>query len=138
MNTILYMVIPCYNEEEVLPETAKELQKKISYLIEKKEIDDCSRIVSVNDGSTDDTWKLIEELHQSNKVFSGINLSRNCGHQNALLAGLLTAKKEADVMISMDADLQDDIEAIDAMIKSYHAGNDIVYAARKKTQPKSV
>lgn len=134
MNTILYMVIPCYNEEEVLPETAKELQKKISYLIEKKEIDDCSRIVFVNDGSTDDTWKLIEELHQSNKVFSGINLSRNCGHQNALLAGLLTAKKEADVMISMDADLQDDIEAIDAMIKSYHAGNDIVYAARNKRE----
>ena len=92
MKNILYMVIPCYNEEEVLHETAKRLQEKLSALIESKKISEDSRIVFVNDGSSDSTWKIICDLHAQDKIFSGINLSKNRGHQNALLAGLMTAK----------------------------------------------
>lgn len=134
-NPILYMVIPCYNEEEVLLETTKRLKEKIEKLIKEKTISDKSKVMYVNDGSKDNTWQIIKELNEKEKLFTGISLSRNRGHQNALVAGLLTAKEYADVVISMDADLQDDINAIDEMIKKYKEGNEIVYgvrSARKK------
>ncbi len=130
MGDILYMVIPCYNEEEVLPETAKRLKEKYTRLIAAGKIDEKSKIAFVDDGSKDRTWALIEELHESAPVFTGVKLSRNRGHQNALLGGLLTVADDADVTISMDADLQDDIEAIDAMIDKYRDGTDIVYGVR--------
>lgn len=130
MNKKLYLVIPCYNEEEVLPETAKRLKDKLSSLVQAGKIHPDSRIVFVNDGSCDKTWEIIQELHREDIVFSGINLSRNRGHQNALLAGLMTVKDHADMVISMDADLQDDINAVDAMVDKYLDGFDIVYGVR--------
>ena len=130
MENILYLVIPCYNEEEVLPETSKRLKEKITSLAEAGKIDRASRIVFVNDGSRDKTWEIIRSLHEQDPVFSGINLSRNRGHQNALLAGLMTVKDHADMVISMDADLQDDIDAVDAMVDKYLEGKDIVYGVR--------
>ena len=130
MNNKLYMVIPCYNEEEVLPETSMRLREKINSLIEKGKIDKESRIVFVNDGSKDKTWEIIKTLHEEDSVFSGINLTRNRGHQNALLAGLMTVMDYADMAISMDADLQDDVDAIDEMIDKYLDGIDIVYGVR--------
>lgn len=130
MNNKLYLVIPCYNEEEVLPETARRLKEKISFLIEKGKIDKGSRILFVNDGSRDKTWDIISALHKENCLYSGINLSRNRGHQNALLAGLMTAREHADMVISMDADLQDDINAVDEMVDKYLKGIDIVYGVR--------
>ena len=126
----LYLVIPCYNEEEVLPETALRLEEKLCSLIDQEKIDRDSRIVFVNDGSHDHTWEMICELHNKNKLFRGIALSRNRGHQNALLAGLMTVKDECDAVISMDADLQDDIHAIDAMLEKYEQGYDVVYGVR--------
>lgn len=134
MNNCLYTVIPCYNEEEVLRETASRLIEKYKTLIANDKIAKNSRIVFVNDGSKDKTWDIIKELHEENVTYSGINLSRNRGHQNALLAGLMTAKDCADMVISMDADLQDDINAMDKMIDSYLAGNDIVYGVRNKRE----
>ena len=113
MENKLYVVIPCYNEEEVLPETSKRLKNKLEELMEKGKIDRNSKIVFVNDGSKDRTWEIVEKLHEEDNIFSGINLSRNRGHQNALLAGLMTAKNYADMVVSMDADLQDDINAVD-------------------------
>ncbi len=132
MSSILYIVVPCYNEEEVLPEAAKRLQQKAEELMSSGKIDGKSRIMFVDDGSRDSTWQIITELHNKNKMFSGIKLSRNRGHQNALLAGLMTAAKYADAVISMDADLQDDINAIDDMLKEYYNGCDIVYGVRSK------
>lgn len=126
----LYLVIPCYNEEEVLPETAARLEEKFSDLITNKKISADSRIVFVNDGSKDRTWEIICALHEKNKLFRGISLSRNRGHQNALLAGLMTVKDECDAAISMDADLQDDINAIDQMVEQYQNGYDVVYGVR--------
>ena len=126
----LYLVIPCYNEEEVLPETSRRLKEKVASLIERGKIDGGSRIVFVNDGSKDRTWEVIKALHEEDDVFSGVNLSRNRGHQNALLAGLMTVKDYADLTISMDADLQDDIDAVDEMIEKYLSGIDIVYGVR--------
>ncbi len=127
---ILYIVIPCYNEEEVLNETTKRLKKKLINLINSKVIDKDSKVMYVNDGSKDNTWNIIKEISKQEELFTGITLSRNRGHQNALLAGLLTAKEYADIIISMDADLQDDINAIDEMIKKYEEGNEIVYGVR--------
>ena len=121
-NNILYIVVPCYNEEEVLTETTKQLKAKLEDLIEKKVIAKESRVMYVNDGSKDKTWQLIEKISKENELFTGISLSRNRGHQNALLAGLMTAKEYADIVISMDADLQDDINAIDDMLKKYYEG----------------
>ncbi len=132
MNNCLYLVIPCYNEEEVLPETAKRLKIKMARLIEEKKISADSRVVFVNDGSSDRTWDIISRFHGQDPLFSGICLSRNRGHQNALIAGLMTVRTEADMVISMDADMQDDIEAIDAMVEKYAAGCDIVYGVRNK------
>ncbi|MBD5454993.1 MAG: glycosyltransferase family 2 protein [Lachnospiraceae bacterium] len=130
MGNKLYLVIPCYNEEEVLPETSRRLKEKVASLIERGKIDGGSRIVFVNDGSKDRTWEVIKALHEEDDVFSGVNLSRNRGHQNALLAGLMTVKDYADLTISMDADLQDDIDAVDEMIEKYLSGIDIVYGVR--------
>lgn len=126
----LYLVIPCYNEEEVLPETSKQLRAKMEILMAAGKISKESRIVFVNDGSKDRTWEIIESLHKENPLFQGIKLSRNKGHQNALLAGLMMVKEHCDMAISMDADLQDDIDAIDGMLEKYAEGCDIVYGVR--------
>nr|WP_297705015.1 glycosyltransferase family 2 protein [uncultured Butyrivibrio sp.] len=128
----LFCVIPCYNEQEVLPETSERLRQKMESLIVKGKISEDSRVVFVNDGSRDSTWEIIQKLHEENPLFQGINLSKNMGHQNALLAGLMTAKDMCDVAISMDADLQDDINAIDEMIDKFIDGADIVYGVRSK------
>lgn len=133
-NKTLYVVIPCYKEEEVLPETAKRMKRKMAQLIDEGKISEKSRVMFVNDGSADQTWPLIEQLHREDALFSGVNLSRNRGHQNALLAGLMTACNHADMIISMDADLQDDINAMDRMIDAYHDGYDIVYGVRSKRE----
>lgn len=134
MGNILYIVVPCYNEQEVLPETGRRLLAKVETLRSQGKIDAGSRIMFVNDGSKDATWQMIEELCAQNKVFAGVNLSRNRGHQNALLAGIQTASEHADMIVSMDADLQDDINAVDEMIDAYHAGNDVVYGVRSSRQ----
>ena len=126
----LYVVVPCYKEEAVLPETARRLKEKLTSLIAQEKIAENSRVLFVNDGSKDRTWEIISELHRTDKMFSGVNLSRNRGHQYALLAGLMTARQFADMVVSMDADLQDDINAMDAMIDAYHKGYDIVYGVR--------
>ena len=126
----LYVVVPCYKEEAVLPETARRLKEKLTSLIAQEKIAENSRVLFVNDGSKDRTWEIISELHRNDKMFSGVNLSRNRGHQYALLAGLMTARQFADMVVSMDADLQDDINAMDAMIDAYHKGYDIVYGVR--------
>ncbi len=129
-DTILYFVLPCYNEEAVLPETSKRLYAKYTQLVNAGTISPKSRMLFVNDGSADRTWQIIRGLHESNPAFSGLSLSRNRGHQNALLAGLMYAKDRCDISISMDADLQDDINACDEMIAKYEAGCDIVYGVR--------
>lgn len=127
---VLNLVIPCYNEEEALPLTKKELDKKMSNLMEEGLISENSKVVLVNDGSKDKTWEIITKIHKENHMYVGINLTRNMGHQNALLAGLMYAKNHADICISMDADLQDDINVMDDMIKKYNAGADVVYGVR--------
>ena len=133
----LYIVVPCYNEEEVLHETTKRLKEKLNKLIKNKKINKDSKVLYVNDGSKDNTWAIIEEINKNDKMFTGISLSRNRGHQNALVAGLLTAKEHADIIISMDADLQDDINAIDEMIEKNYNGCDIVYGVRNKREKDS-
>ena len=130
VSKILYVVVPCYNEEEVLYVTTEKLTEKFDKMIEDKLIDKKSKIMYVNDGSKDKTWSIICELNNKNKYVTGVNLSRNRGHQNALLAGLMTAKEYADMVISMDADLQDDINVMDQMVKDYIDGADIVYGVR--------
>ena len=112
MREVLYLVIPCYNEEEVLRETSKRLLEKVNKMIKDGKVSSKSKILFVNDGSKDKTWSIIEELYRRNNIFSGVNLSKNRGHQNALLAGLMVAKEYADMVISLDADLQDDIDAV--------------------------
>ncbi len=129
-NDILYLVIPCYNEEAVLHETAKQLLEKMNSMFDRGMISRESKIMFVNDGSKDKTWEIIRELHESNPIYSGVKLSRNKGHQNALLAGLMTAKEKADMAISLDADLQDDVDVIDKMVEKYYEGNDVVYGVR--------
>ena len=129
MKTI-WLVVPCYNEEEVLPETSKQLKNVMSSMIENGKISPESKIAFVNDGSKDNTWNIISTLCTGDGIFAGINLSRNKGHQNALLAGLMTAKKYADAVISLDADLQDDVNAIEKMVDNFIAGDDIVYGVR--------
>ena len=136
-NSILYIVVPCYNEEAVLYETTKRLKIKLEDLIKKDIISKKSKVMYVNDGSKDNTWNMIKEIESKEKIFTGISLSRNRGHQNALVAGLLTAKEYADVVISMDADLQDDIDAIDEMIRKYYNGCEIVYGVRSKRKKDS-
>ena len=129
-NNILYVVVPCYNEEEVLQETTKRLTEKLKEMIAKKAISEKSKIMYVNDGSKDKTWEIIEDLNKHNSYVLGLKLSRNRGHQNALLAGLMTAKKYADMIVSMDADLQDDIDVLDDFVARYQEGYEIVYGVR--------
>lgn len=129
-SNILYVVVPCYNESEVLKETTKRLTEKLTQMIKDKHIDKKSKIMYVNDGSKDSTWELITKFNQENNLVTGVNLSKNRGHQNALLAGLMTAKEYADIVISMDADLQDDIEVMDQMVSEYLEGSAIVYGVR--------
>lgn len=137
MEPILYLVIPCYNEEEVLPTTSKVLKEKMDNLIKDKLISKKSKIMFVDDGSKDNTWNIIDNLNKDDKLFRGVKLSRNKGHQNALLAGLLTAKDMSDITISMDADLQDDISVIDLMVSSYKNGNEVVYGVRSSRKKDS-
>lgn len=129
---ILYVVIPCYNEEEVLPVTSGLFFDKIHALAKAEKISPESRVLFVNDGSKDNTWSIIRKLSEENECCEGICLSRNRGHQNALLAGLMTARRYADVTISIDCDGQDDINAMDEMIDHYHKGMDVVYGVRSK------
>lgn len=129
---ILYTVVPCYNEEAVLPETVRILSNKYFTLMRKGIISEESRILLVDDGSSDNTWNMIAEYHEKKPLFCGLKLSRNRGHQNALYAGLLTAAKHCDAAISIDADLQDDVDAIDKMIAEFDDGCDIVYGVRNK------
>ena len=137
MGKILYLVVPCYNEEEVLRDSADKLKNKIKKMTDAGLISAKSRIIFVNDGSMDLTWKIIEELHESDPVFGGINLTRNRGHQNALLAGLLTVKNDADIVISLDADLQDDIDVFDEMVAANEKGYDVVYGVRSSRKKDS-
>ncbi len=137
MQDILYIVVPCYNEEEVLPETSRRLRDKLKGMMAAGTISERSRILFVNDGSKDKTWEIISSLHDSDPIFSGVDLSRNRGHQNALLAGLMTAKDRCDMVISMDADLQDDVEAVDRMVEEYYAGAEVVYGVRSSRKKDS-
>lgn len=134
---VLYLVIPCYNEEEVLPETSKRLTAKLGAMIEMGFISQDSKIVFVNDGSKDRTWQIIRQYHEENPMIQGINLSRNKGHQNALLAGLMTVKEYCDMAISMDADLQDDVDAIDQFVEKYYEGCEVVYGVRSERKTDS-
>lgn len=129
-NNVLNLVIPCYNEEEALPLTKKVLDNKMQELINNGIISKNSKVVLVNDGSKDNTWEIITSMHKENSMYVGINLSKNKGHQNALLAGLMYAKDHCDISISMDADLQDDINVMDDMITKYNEGAEIVYGVR--------
>ena len=130
MRPILFIVVPCYNEEEVLPESSRLFFDKLVALIDKNEIAPESRVLFVDDGSRDSTWKIIQSLSREDEHFQGVSLSRNRGHQNALLAGLLEAKDKCDITISIDCDGQDDIDAIDEMVARYKEGNDVVYGVR--------
>jgi len=134
MAEIMYIVIPCYNEEEMLPITAKELMKKMDALKAQGRIDGKSKVMFVDDGSKDKTWQIIRQLHSLSDMFTGVKLSRNKGHQNALLAGLMTAKDYADIIVSMDADLQDDINAVDGFLDKRAEGCDIVYGVRSSRE----
>jgi glycosyltransferase involved in cell wall biosynthesis len=130
----MYIVIPCYNEEEMLPITAKALIEKMDTLIAGKKISPESKVMFVDDGSKDRTWQIIDRLHRSCDLFTGVKLSRNKGHQNALLAGLMTAKNYADIIVSMDADLQDDVNAIDGFLEKRAEGCEIVYGVRSSRE----
>lgn len=135
--TKLYLAIPCYNEEEVLTDSAQKLLKKYDDLYTAGKITADSRIIFIDDGSKDSTWEIIERLHGEDKRFGGIKMSRNRGHQNALLGGLMTLRDKADAVISLDADLQDDIDAIDLMIEQYENGFDVVYGVRSSREKDS-
>ena len=132
--TKLYLAIPCYNEEEVLRDSAEKLLNKYNNMMSEGKITSDSKIVFIDDGSKDKTWSIISELHKENSVFQGIKLSRNRGHQNALLCGLMTLKDKADAVISIDADLQDDINTFDDMVAKYEEGCDVVYGVRSKRE----
>ena len=132
--TKLYLAIPCYNEEEVLHDSAEKLLRKFNSMMAEKKITSDSRIVFIDDGSKDQTWRIIENLHMNNPIFQGIKLSRNRGHQNALLCGLMPLKDKADAVISIDADLQDDINTFDEMVAKFEDGCDVVYGVRSKRE----
>jgi len=127
----LYIVVPCYNEEDALPESARLLRMKLQSLISAGKINDESRILLVDDGSSDSTWYIIRRLCEGNEHFCGLRLGRNRGHQNALMAGLIMASERCDMTISIDADLQDDVDAIDEMVDKYNSGTPIVCGVRK-------
>ena len=127
---VVYLVVPCYNEEAVLPETVKRLTVKLYKMIKSGKVSKESRMLFVDDGSKDRTWEIIEGFSKENRLVGGVKLSRNRGHQNALLAGLMTAKEYCDCAISLDADLQDDIEVLDQFVEKYNEGCEIVYGVR--------
>lgn len=137
MEPILFFVIPCFNEEEVLPKTVPVFLKKLSSLISEGKISTNSRLLFVDDGSRDKTWEIIKALSEKNTYVTGISLSRNRGHQNALLAGLMEAKDKCDITISIDCDGQDDINAADEMIEQYLSGSEIVYGVRSSRKTDS-
>ncbi|MGH2232937.1 glycosyltransferase family 2 protein, partial [Enterococcus faecalis] len=126
----LFIVVPCYNEEEVLPISSKVLLDFLKRMIAKNKVSTESSILFVDDGSKDKTWAIIKRLSEQEEHFKGLKFSRNFGHQNALLAGMTTAVQFADMIVTIDADLQDDVEAIEGMIDTYHDGNDVVYGVR--------
>ena len=130
MANILYLIVPCFNEEKVLPITSKFFLDELSFLINKGAINSESRIVFIDDGSSDNTWNIISELSQKHELIQGIQQSRNRGHQNAVIAGLLDSVNKCDMCISIDCDGQDDIKAIEQMINKYHEGYDVVYGVR--------
>lgn len=130
MANILYLIVPCFNEEKVLPITSKFFLDELSFLINKGAINSESRIVFIDDGSSDNTWNIISELSQKHELIQGIQQSRNRGHQNAVIAGLLDSVNKCDMCISIDCDGQDDIKAIEQMIDKYHEGYDVVYGVR--------
>lgn len=134
MKPVLYLVIPCYNEEQVLPLTSDRFGNKLRDLIAAEKIDPKSRILLVDDGSKDGTWQIITDLSKQSSLFTGISLSRNRGHQNALLAGLFEAADQCDITVSIDCDGQDDIDAIDKMVEAYQDGAEIVYGVRSDRQ----
>ncbi len=134
MEPIVYFVIPCYNEEEVLPETVKRLTDKLRRMHEAGLASEKSRMLLVNDGSKDRTWELISQYNRENPYVEGIKLAHNRGHQNALLCGLMTAMEKCDCAISLDADLQDDIEVLDQFVQKYLEGCDVVYGVRNKRE----
>ena len=134
----LTIVVPCYNEEEVLPETVKELGEILNKLIQENLINQDSKILFVDDGSKDNTWKLIKEYEEINKHVTGIKFSRNYGHQNALIAGMTVAVKKSDMIITIDADLQDDVNAIFEMVRKYHEGIDVVYGVRNSRETDTI
>ena len=131
---VLYIVIPCYNEEAVLPITAPQFLGKLNSLIEKEKISPESRIMFVNDGSKDQTWTIIKSLARQDRHFVGISQSRNRGHQNAVLAGLMESMEKCDITISIDCDGQDDLNAMDAMVEAYLDGNEVVYGVRSSRE----
>ena len=137
MNPVLYIIISCYNEQEVLPITAPMFLEKLKALVAADKISADSRILFVNDGSRDDTWQIIQKLSREEPRFTGISLSRNRGHQNALLAGLLEAKDKCDITISIDCDGQDDMDAMDAMVDAYREGAEVVYGVRSSRKSDS-
>ena len=134
MAPVLYIVIPCYNEQEVLPITAPQFLAKLRQLTEAGKIAEESRVLFVNDGSKDRTWEIIRELAASDEHYLGISQSRNRGHQNAVLAGLMEAKDRCDITISIDCDGQDDINAMDAMVDEYLSGSEVVYGVRESRE----
>lgn len=134
----LTIVVPCFNEEEVLPETVKELGEILNKLIQENLINQDSKILFVDDGSKDNTWKLIKEYEEINKHVTGIKFSRNYGHQNALIAGMTVAVKKSDMIITIDADLQDDVNAIFEMVRKYHEGIDVVYGVRNSRETDTI
>ena len=128
--TVLSVVVPCYNEQEVIDESAKQLSIVLNDLIKDGSVSSKSFVLFVNDGSKDATWNKISALHKSNPLVCGVNLAKNTGHQNALMAGLQTAKSLSDVMVTIDADLQDDVSAIKSMIAEYFQGSEVIYGVR--------
>ena len=138
MNNICYLVVPCYNEEEALPKSAPVFLAKVEELIKKGKISDKSKILFIDDGSKDKTWAVIEDLHKQNPIFTGLKLARNCGHEKALYGGLIFVKDKCDFAISLDADLQDDINAVDDFVEEYNKGSEVVFGCRKDRTSDSV
>lgn len=132
--SVLAVVVPCYNEEAVLAETTRRLTALLDRLTRQGKVSEHSYVLYVNDGSRDATWQFITRLHEANKRVRGVNLAGNVGHQNALMAGLTVAVERADMLVTIDADLQDDVAAMEQMIDRYHEGNDIVYGVRSSRE----
>ena len=126
----LYLVVPCYNEEEALPHSAQVMREKLNRLVKDGKASPQSKILLVNDGSRDKTWQIIHDLCDADPAFSGLSFSRNYGHQSAILAGMMAARQHADIAVTIDADLQQDIEALDQFLEKYQAGCEIVYGIR--------